>query len=261
MPLLERTGKLALSVDPGEIVSVVGSPGTGKTRLGLELAFLGRPEEGEVLFRGEHGHRLSSRPKEIALLVQNAEEQLFARTLFDDIAFGPRHLDVDEEEIEVRVLEAIRAVGLSEAIRDRSPFALSGGERRRVALAGLLAMRPEVLILDEPTANLDAATRQQFLTMLRPITDRTAVVWLTNKLRDAVLADRMYLLRDGRALAVGRGDALRDWKALGEAGVELPGLYELAFSLAQEGFQLPATGSDEELRSAIVDQWRARNAG
>lgn len=255
-----------MHVDAAEVIAVLGAPGSGKTRLALELAFLSRPREGQVLFHGSDplarkalGER-PQRPKEVTLLVQNAEDQLFARTVFDDVAFGPRHLNLSDEEIEQRVLRALESVGLDpDEVRERSPFALSGGERRRAALAGVLAMEPEVLILDEPTANLDPQTRNQFLDLLEPLSGKSAVVWLTARAREAALADRIYLLEGGRTKEVQSGqDLLRDWRDLAGAGIELPSLYELAHALEARGCSLPSTGSPQELERAIVQDWRSR---
>ncbi len=264
MPVLEHTGNRSLRVDPGEIVSVLGAPGSGKTRLALELAFLARPAEGDVLFHGQNpmsGRSLANRPTGVTMLVQNAEDQLFARTVFDDVAFGPRHLVLDEEEIEVRVLSALEAVGLNPlAIRDRSPFALSGGERRRVALAGVIAMQPEVLVLDEPTSNLDPHTREEFLDLLAPLRGKSAVVWLTGNSIEAARADRIYLLRDQRTVEVRSGsELLADWHELAGAGIDLPAVFTLAGFLERSGRTLPSTASPVELQQAIVQDWVSRH--
>ena len=267
MSVLEHTGARAISVGAGEIVSVLGAPGSGKSRLALELAFLARPLEGEVLFHGREPQARRSllepphRPREVTLLVQNAEDQLFARTVFDDVAFGPRRLALSEDEIEARVTQALKAARLDpEEVRDRSPFALSGGERRRVALAGVLAMEPEVLILDEPTANLDPHTRNQLLELLEPLAGRSAIIWLTSRAREAALANRAYLLRDGRTVQLGSGsEVMRDWRELATAGVELPSIYELADALEERGMHLPQTESSSELREAIVRDWWSRH--
>lgn len=264
-PVLEHTGR-GLTVMPGEIVAVLGAPSSGKSRLALELALLRRPESGEILFRGEdpmtrrHPFQAMQRPRDVTMLVQNAEDQLFAKTVFDDVAFGPRHLQVSDQDIEGRVERALEAVGLNPGeVKGRSPFALSGGERRRVALAGVLAMEPEVLILDEPTANLDPRTRNEFLDLLKPLSGKSAIVWLTSSAREAALADRTYLLRDGHLTEFARGeDLLGDWKQLAEAGIELPSVYELAAVLAQRGMSLPAGGSSGQIREAIVNTWRER---
>lgn len=266
IPVLEHTGR-GLTVEPEELVAILGAPSSGKTRLALELAFLRRPESGEILFHGQdpmtrrHAFQPMQRPRDVTMLVQNAEDQLFAKTVFDDVAFGPRHLQVSDEDIEGRVERALEAVGLHpEDVKERSPFALSGGERRRVALAGVLAMEPEVLILDEPTANLDPRTRNEFLDLLKPLGGRSAIVWLTSSAREAALADRIYLARDGQLTEVASGeDLLRNWKELAAAGIELPSVYELAGVLERRGMRLPAGGSSGQIREAIVESWRERN--
>lgn len=267
MALLEHTGRRALNADPGEIVSVLGAPGSGKTELALELAFLARPREGEVLFRGtnplKRRRSLSARPREVTLLVQNAEDQLFARTVFDDVAFGPRRLALEDEEIEERVERALRAVGLDPAIiRGRSPFALSGGERRRVALAGVLAMEPDVLILDEPTSNLDPRTRDEFSDLLEPLRGKAAIIWLSSSAAEAARTDRIYLLRDSKTRVVASGaDLLGDWRELAEAGIELPAVYTLAADVERRGHPLPDTSSPTEAENVIVAGWlRAHGA-
>lgn len=266
IPVLEHTGR-GLTVGPGELVAILGAPSSGKTRLALEIAFLRRPEAGKILFHGEdpmtrqHPFQPMQRPRDVTMLVQNAEDQLFAKTVFDDVAFGPRHLQVSDEDIEGRVERALDAVGLDPGeVSGRSPFALSGGERRRVALAGVLAMEPEVLILDEPTANLDPRTRNEFLDLLKPLGGKSAIVWLTSSAREAALADRIYLARDGKLTEFASGeDVLRNWKELAEAGIELPSVYELAGVLEQRGMQLPAGGSSRQIREAIIEGWRERN--
>lgn len=266
MPILEHTG-VGLAVESGDIVSVLGAPGSGKTNLALELAFLRRPAAGEVLFHGKdptrHRRFLESgqRPREVTLLVQNAEDQLFARTVADDVAFGPRHLSIDEAEIEDRVTRALEAVGLHPAsVRGRSPFALSGGERRRVALAGVLAMEPEVLILDEPTANLDPRTRHEFLGLLTPLRGKSAIIWLTSRAQEASLADTIYLLKGGHLSSIHGGDELfTGWRDLAHAGIELPSVYQLAGDLEDRGWRFPPGGSAGELEQAIVQGWRERH--
>ncbi|MDQ2743167.1 MAG: energy-coupling factor ABC transporter ATP-binding protein [Chloroflexota bacterium] len=263
MPLLEHTGR-QLSIEPDEIVAILGAPAGGKTQVAFELAFLRRPQSGEVLFHGanpmtrRHPFQMPHRPREVTMLVQNAEDQLFAKTVFDDVAFGPRHLILPDDEIERRVTGALEAVRLDvDTVRGRSPFALSGGERRRVALAGVLAMEPEVLILDEPTANLDPRTRNGFLDLLAPLRGKSAVIWFTSSSREAAMADRIYLLNGGNLVEVSGGEGLfGDWRALAAAGIELPSVYELAGALEKRGMSLPPAGSNTDMREAIVQCWR-----
>jgi energy-coupling factor transporter ATP-binding protein EcfA2 len=266
MPVLEHTG-IGITVDRGEVVAILGAPGSGKTRLGLELAFLRRPESGVVLLEGQNplarkrSLKPLSRPREVTMLVQNAEDQLFARTVFDDVAFGPRQLFLPDAEMERRVSGALRAARLDPTeIRDRSPFALSGGERRRVALAGVLAMEPVVLILDEPTANLDPRTRNEFSDLLHPLRHKSAIVWLTTSAREASHADRIYVLADGAVSEVHGGDELlRDWRRLVPTGVELPAVFELAGALEKRGFKLPENVDSADLEEGIVEEWQKRH--
>lgn len=266
MPLLEHIGHRALYVEPGELISILGAPGSGKTRLALELAFLARPREGEVLFHGRNPlaeKRLLEplhRPKEVTLLVQDAEAQLFARTVFDDVSFGPRHLNLSQLEIEQRVLRALRTVRLDpNEVRNRSPFALSGGERRRVALAGVLAMEPEVLILDEPTASLDPRTRNEFLDLLTPLRGKSAIIWCTASAREAGLAPRTYLLRGGETIEVRGGDSLlHGWRDLLAAGVELPAAFELAGALEARGAGHIDGDTAGDIETAIASTWKER---
>jgi energy-coupling factor transporter ATP-binding protein EcfA2 len=266
LAVLEHTGARALTADIGEIVSVLGAAGSGKSELARELALLRRPEEGTVLFhgadpmarRGVFGS--GRRPHEVTLLVQNAEDQLFAKTVLDDVSFGPRHLGLSADEVEDRAMRALTAVGLNpEEVSERSPFALSGGERRRVALAGVLAMEPEVLVLDEPTANLDPRTRAQFLDLLAPLKGKSAIVWFTTSAQEAALADRAYLLDEGRTTEIPAGPSLLgDWRRLAEAGIELPPLYDLARSLEASGAALPDMATGETLKTSIIQAWRDR---
>jgi energy-coupling factor transport system ATP-binding protein len=266
VPVLEHTGT-GISIERGEVVAILGAPGSGKTRLGLELAFLRRPESGVVLFKGENPSARKrslqplARPREVTMLVQNAEDQLFARTVFDDVAFGPRQLFLPDAEMERRVSGALRAVRLDPGeVRERSPFALSGGERRRVALAGVLAMEPVVLILDEPTANLDPRTRNEFSDLLGPLKHKSAIVWLTTSTREASQADRIYVLADGAVSEVQGGDELlRAWRRLVPTGVELPAVFELAGALEKRGFTLPDDAAPDDLEEDIVEEWQRRH--
>ncbi|HEY8686466.1 MAG TPA: ATP-binding cassette domain-containing protein, partial [Chloroflexota bacterium] len=159
------------------------------------------------------------------------------------------------------VTGALRAVRLDPAeVRNRSPFALSGGERRRVALAGVLAMEPVVLMLDEPTANLDPRTRNEFSDLLGPLRHKSAVVWLTTSAREASQADRIYVLADGQLSEVQGGeDLLRDWRRLVPTGVELPAVFELAGALEKRGFSLPADVDSADLEEGIVAEWQRRH--
>ncbi len=159
---VEALRGVSLVVEPGEVLAIVGGTGSGKSTLVQHMNLLLVPTSGEVLVDGVDATTLkkSELRRRVGLVFQFPESALFAPTVEEDVAFAPRQLGLDEEEVRERVLESLRALG-AEELAARSPFALSGGEKRRVAIAGVLAMGPEVLVLDEPTAGLDPATRQE----------------------------------------------------------------------------------------------------
>jgi len=149
-----------LSIDEGEFIGLIGHTGSGKSTLVQHLNGLIRPTSGEVVIDGanitDKDVRLSSIRQKVGLVFQYPEYQLFEETVYKDIAFGPSNLGIGKEEVDKRVREAMDLVGLDfESLKDRSPFELSGGQKRRVAIAGVIAMKPKVLVLDEPTAGLD----------------------------------------------------------------------------------------------------------
>lgn len=159
------------SAEQGEIIGIIGHTGSGKSTLIQMLCGLLKPESGKVLLSGED---IFADPKnsrkyrfQIGMVFQYPEYQLFDETVAKDIAFGPRNMGLDEDEIKNRVIEAADLVGLKRTLLEKSPFDLSGGEKRRAAIAGVIAMRPKVLILDEPTAGLDPSGRAMILDMIR----------------------------------------------------------------------------------------------
>ena len=154
---------VSLTIRDGDFVGVIGHTGSGKSTLIAHLNALIRPEPGHVLVGGvdvgEKGQSLIEIRREVGLVFQYPEYQLFEETVEKDVGFGPRNLGLDEETVKARVREAIAQVGLGEDILEKSPFELSGGQKRRVAIAGVLAMKPGTLVLDEPVAGLDPAGR------------------------------------------------------------------------------------------------------
>lgn len=162
---------ISFSVYPGEFVGVIGHTGSGKSTFIQHLNGLLRPTEGHVYFQGQD---IWSAPKithairfHVGLVFQYPEYQLFEETVYKDIAFGPTNMGLEQDEIDRRVREAAGFVGLGEALLEKSPFELSGGQKRRAAMAGVFAMEPEVLILDEPTAGLDPAGCESILAQIR----------------------------------------------------------------------------------------------
>jgi energy-coupling factor transport system ATP-binding protein len=203
---VEALRGVSLAVEPGEVLGIVGGTGSGKSTLVRHMNLLLVPARGEVLVDGVDAAtwKKSELRRRVGLVFQFPEAALFAPTVEEDVAFAPRRLGLDEEEIRRRVRESLGLLGVGD-LAGRSPFALSGGEKRRVAIAGVLAMGPEVLILDEPTAGLDPVTRGELLDLIRHLRDAGVSVVLVSHDLDEVaeLADRVCALHDGRVRAIG----------------------------------------------------------
>jgi energy-coupling factor transport system ATP-binding protein len=203
---IEALRGVSLAVEPGEVLGIVGGTGSGKSTLVQHMNLLLTPTKGEVLVDGVDARSLKKNElrRRVGLVFQFPESALFAPTVEEDVAFAPWQLALSEEEVRERVRESLRALEAGE-LAARSPFALSGGEKRRVAIAGVLAMRPEVLVLDEPTAGLDPATRQELLALILGLREAgTSVVLVSHDLDEvAEVADRVCALHEGRVRAVG----------------------------------------------------------
>jgi len=203
---VEALRGVSLVVEPREVLGIVGSTGSGKSTLVQHMNLLLTPTSGSVLVDGVDARSLqkSELRRRVGLVFQFPEAALFAPTVEEDVAFAPRQLGLDEEEVQERVTESLRVLGAGEFAR-RSPFALSGGEKRRAAIAGVLAMRPEVLVLDEPTAGLDPATREDLLALILDLREAGISVVLVSHDLDEVaeVADRVCVLHEGMLHAVG----------------------------------------------------------
>jgi energy-coupling factor transport system ATP-binding protein len=206
---VEALRGVSLAVEPDEVLGIVGGTGSGKSTLVQHLNLLLTPTSGEVLVDGADARTLKKGElrRRVGLVFQFPEAALFAPTVEEDVAFAPRRLGLDEEEVRTRVRETLELLGAWH-LAGRSPFALSGGEKRRVAIAGVLAMGPEVLVLDEPTAGLDPATRAELLDVVRgPAKLRrggTSVVMVSHDLDEVgEVADRVCVLEGGEVRAIG----------------------------------------------------------
>lgn len=234
---------VCFTVLAGEIVGVIGPTGSGKSTLLQHLNGLLRPQRGSVQVFGRDlsDPRVDLREirRRVALLFQNPEDQVFERYVADDVAFGPLNLGLSREEVRARVRRAMEAAGLPASFDNRFTFALSVGERRRVALAGILALEPEVLVLDEPLAGLDPRGRRELLALLREWhrQEGRAVVWASHSMEEiAGLADRVYVLAEGQVVLEGparevfaQGDVLARW------GLETPIVTQVLGELARAG--------------------------
>lgn len=194
-----------ISIEKGEMIGVMGHTGSGKSTLIQHFNGLLRPTSGKVLLDGkdiwEDKTKIRDVRFRVGLVFQYPEYQLFEETVFKDIAFGPKNMGLDEAEIKRRVLETAHDIGLSEELMERSPFDLSGGQKRRVAIAGVMAMEPDVLILDEPTAGLDPAGRDKILGHIKAYHRRTGNTTLivSHSMEDiASFADRILVMSDSK---------------------------------------------------------------
>ncbi len=234
---------VSLEIADGEFLGLIGPTGSGKSTLVQTLNGLLRPTRGRILVDGQdiwerHADRRKVRQR-VGLIFQYPEHQLFEETVFADVAFGPRNLGLGDDEVRARVTEALRLVGLEDPdLLRRSPFSLSGGQMRRVAIAGVLAMRPQVLVLDEPAAGLDPAGRREILGQIRSLHRRgLTVVLVSHNMEDiGALAQRVVVLHQGRVVAEGTPEAIFGRRQmLLEIGLGVPPVVDLLQRLAEAG--------------------------
>ena len=234
---------VTLDIHEGEILGIIGHTGSGKSTLIQHLNGLLRPHEGRVLLDGKD---IWAEPKKIrdvrfrvGMVFQYPEHQLFEETIYKDIAFGPKNMGLDDAEIDRRVRQAAAYVGLDEALLEKSPFDLSGGEKRRAAIAGVMAMEPQVLILDEPTAGLDPQGREQVLAMLQDYrnTRGTTVLLVTHSMEDvARVADRVLVMAAGQVAMLDTVEAVFSRaEELERIGLTVPAVTKTLLLLQQQG--------------------------
>lgn len=257
-----------LVVDDGEFLGVIGHTGSGKSTLVQLMNALLVPTAGCVLVDGldtrERKLRREVRTK-VGLAFQYPETQLFANTVAEDVAFGPRNLGLSDDEVNRRVREALDHVGLDyDAIAQRSPFDLSGGQQRRVALAGILAMEPSVLVLDEPAAGMDPATVDEIRNYLRDLNDRGLTIVLVSHSMDDVaeLCSRIVVLDHGVLHMQGTPAELftaQNAAELRRINLDVPRATKFALELAQRGLVLPEPILDEQQLVEALIALRERN--
>ena len=238
---------VSFTAERGEFIGVIGHTGSGKSTLMQHLNGLLKPTSGTVLLDGKEiwSDKVTTRQSRfrVGLVFQYPEYQLFEETVYKDIAFGPKNMGLSQEEIHRRVLEAAGFVGIREDQLEVSPFDLSGGQKRRVAIAGVIAMEPEILILDEPTAGLDPAGREEILSNIQSYREakNATIMMVSHSMNDvARLADRLLVMNDAHlAMDAAPGEVFRHADSLLEMGLDIPVLTRLFL-------QLRALGADVE---------------
>lgn len=235
---------VSLAIYRGEFVAVLGANGSGKSTLARHLNALLLPDAGQVLVDGldtRDAQRVWSVRERVAMVFQNPDNQIVAAVVEEDVAFGPENVGLPPAEIRRRVSDALAEVGLTE-LRRRAPSALSGGQKQRLAIAGALALRPACLVLDEPTAMLDPAGRQEVLATVRRLRAESGmtVVYITHAMDEAALADRVIVLSRGQVALTGTPrEVLTRPDLLGPLGLEPPPAAVAAERLRRAGLGLP----------------------
>lgn len=242
----DAVSDVSLSIEKGEIVGIIGHTGSGKSTLVQHLNGLLKPTEGTVLFENED---IWANPKEIrkirskvGLVFQYPEYQLFEDTVFKDISFGPRNMGLSDTEINATVVEICGIVGIKPEYFEKSPFDLSGGEKRRVAIAGVLAMKPQVIVFDEPTAGLDPKGREDVMGIIsqyRKATGATVVI-ISHSMEDmAQLADRILVMNKGKVFKFGTvAEVFSDASELKQIGLNVPIVTRVLLKLKEMGVDI-----------------------
>ena len=251
---------LSLDIYHGEFLGLIGHTGSGKSTLIQHLNGLLKPTGGRVLLDGEDiwadPKKIRSVRFRVGLVFQYPEYQLFEETVYRDIAFGPTNMGLTGAELDRRVHDAARFAGLDEGLLQKSPFALSGGQKRRVAIAGVIAMRPGVLILDEPTAGLDPAGRESILENIRAYqaAQHAAVVMVSHSMEEiASNVDRLIVMEKGTAVMNGApGEVFSHAAELVAMGLNVPCMTQVLLQLQQLGVDVPASAYTVEQAADLL---------
>ena len=235
-----------IEIADGEFVGLIGHTGSGKSTLVQHLNGLIKPHSGKITVNervtNQKGEELKKLRCDVGLVFQYPEHQLFEETVYKDIAYGPSNLGLDKAEIDRRVKEAAQMVGLSPEVLDKSPFDLSGGQKRRVAIAGVISMQPKVLVLDEPTAGLDPAGREDILSQIKSIHEQgnMTIILVSHSMEDvAKLVDRLIVMNEGKVYADGTVDEVfSKGNELRNIGLNIPQISILMDELASRGLDI-----------------------
>lgn len=261
---------VSLTIYEGEYLGIIGRTGSGKSTLIQHLNGLLRPSQGQILFQGQdiwsskaltHSIRF-----QVGLVFQYPEYQLFEETVYQDIAFGPRNMKLPEEEVDRRVRQAASFAGLSDQVLERSPFELSGGQKRRVAIAGVIAMEPKVLVLDEPTAGLDPAGAAAILANIEAYrqANHATIIIVSHSMEDvARLTDRLVVVSQGKLPYVGTPrEVFSHGPALEEMGLGVPAMTRVFARMRALGADVdPAVYTVEQAKEAFLTALQKKKEG
>ena len=258
-----------LTIGDGEFIGLIGHTGSGKSTLIQHLNGLLRASSGDILYNGEsiyrEGYSMKELRSHVGLVFQYPEHQLFEVDVFSDVCFGPKNLGLSQEEVEARAKEALTLVGLDESFYKQSPFELSGGQKRRAAIAGVLAMKPEVLILDEPTAGLDPQGREDVLGLVAKLhrEQGMTVILVSHSMEDvARYVSRLVVMNHGEKVFDGTPkEVFRHYKELEAIGLAAPQITYVVHALKEQGIPIDEDITTvEEARDAILAIWRKQGA-
>lgn len=253
--------EISLEIPDGQFIGIIGHTGSGKSTLIQHLNGLLRATSGAIYYDGENiyqeGYDMRTLRSKVGLVFQYPEHQLFEVDVFSDVCFGPKNLGLSKEEVEERAKKALTQVGLDESYYKKSPFELSGGQKRRVAIAGILAMHPQVLILDEPTAGLDPKGRDEILDQVALIQKerKITVILVSHSMEDvARYVDRIIVVNDGKILFDDTPkQVFQHYKELESVGLAAPQVTYVVKALKEKGWDIDTTATTvEEAKEAIL---------
>ena len=258
---------ISFTIDDGEFVGIIGHTGSGKSTLIQHLNGLLKPTSGKIYIDdvdiNSKDVELKYITQKVGLVFQYPEHQLFEETVYKDVAFGPTNLKLNEKEIEERVRTSLELVGLDyEEIKDKSPFDLSGGQKRRVAIAGVLAMKPKILILDEPTAGLDPRGRDEILNEIKLLhkKEKLTIILVSHSMEDiARLVDKILVMNKGKIQFFDTPRKIfKEAETLERIGLGIPQVSDLVRQLRKKGFPIDDCISVEEAKNAIINVLRGK---
>lgn len=258
---VEALKDINLNIPDGQFIGLIGHTGSGKSTLVQHLNGLLKPTSGAIYFNGQDigdkDYNLKTLRSKVGLVFQYPEHQLFEIDVFSDVCFGPKNLGLDKKEVEIRAYTALKQVGLEDEYFYQSPFELSGGQKRRVAIAGVLAMNPDILILDEPTAGLDPKGRDDILDQIARLRQETGktIILVSHSMEDvAKYVDRLIVMNKGKVIYddVPR-EVFRHFKELEEMGLAAPQVTYIMNELKSQGLQVDTMATTiEEAKKSIL---------